>query len=114
MHEFGIAQNIVESIRDVIGEKMLCKIDKIFMEIGRFSGVSVESLEFSLQVLLDKKGQKILYVDEIEPEVKCTSCQKSYSPEDMIWVCPVCGDMHAELIKGNEIRILNVEVKDEN
>jgi len=32
----------------------------------------------------------------------------------MIWVCPVCGDMHAELIKGNEIRILNVEVKDEN
>ncbi len=114
MHEFGIAQNIVESIKDAIGEKMLSKITKIYMDIGRLSGVSPESLEFSLEVLLDKKGEKILVVREIEPEVVCLKCKNRYSPEDIIWVCPVCNDMHAEIIKGNEIKISDVEVRDED
>lgn len=114
MHEFGIAQNIIESIKESIGEKMLPNVSKIYMEIGKLSGISIESLEFSLQVILNKKGEKILYVKEIEPEVKCNVCKNIYSPEDMIWICPKCNDMHAEIVKGNEIKIIELEVKDES
>ena len=114
MHKFGIAQNIVESIRQEIGDSLIKRVNKIYMEIGKLSGVSTESLEFSLQVLLDRKDSRILEVAEIEPIVLCKNCRSEFSPEDMIWICPNCGDMHGELIKGNEIRIINVEVEDEN
>ncbi|MGB9598932.1 MAG: hydrogenase maturation nickel metallochaperone HypA [Myxococcota bacterium] len=114
MHEFSVAQNIIESIKDAIGEKMLSKVKAIHMEIGRLSGISIESLEFSIQVLLNKKGENILNVKEIEPLVECINCKERYSPEDMIWVCPNCNEMRAEMIRGNEIKIINVEVQDED
>ncbi|MCX7957803.1 MAG: hydrogenase maturation nickel metallochaperone HypA [Deltaproteobacteria bacterium] len=114
MHEFSVAQNIIQRLKDALGEKMLNRIEKIHIDIGKLSGISVESLEFSLQVLLEKKGERILHINEIELEVRCSSCHRTYSPEDMIWICPYCKDMHAELIKGNEIKITDVEVRDED
>lgn len=114
MHEFSVAQNIVEGIRSEIGSRLTKRIRRISMEIGRLSGISIESLEFSLQVLLDKKGVDILSVREIEPLVKCLRCGEEYSPEDMVWICPQCTDMHGEILKGNEIKIIDVEVEDED
>ncbi len=114
MHEFSVAQNIIESIKAEIGENLISKVRKISMEIGRLSGISIESLEFSLQVLLDKKGENILNVNEIEPVVRCLNCKTEYTPDDMIWICPECSDMHGEILKGNEIKIIDLEVEDEN
>ncbi|MCX7942935.1 MAG: hydrogenase maturation nickel metallochaperone HypA [Deltaproteobacteria bacterium] len=115
MHELSIAQSIVECLRTEIGEKTFSKIEVIRMEIGRLAGVSVESLEFSLKVLLGKRSEiRILDAKIVEPEVRCYSCKKVYLPEDMIWICPFCGDVRAELIKGNEIKVIDVEVNDES
>jgi hydrogenase nickel incorporation protein HypA/HybF len=114
MHEFSVAQNIIESIKEAIGENMLSRVNTIYMEIGKLSGVSIESLEFAMQVILNRNGKKVLNVKEIEPLVECVKCKKRYSPDDMIWICPRCNEMRADLIKGNEIKITNVEVDDED
>lgn len=114
MHEFSIAQNIINIIKDSIGEEMLGRVNKIYMEIGKLAGVSTESLEFSLQVILNRRNQKVLDVKEIQPLVLCFNCKNTYPPEDMVWICPYCGEYGADILKGNEIKIIDVEVNDED
>ena len=107
MHEFSIAQNIIDIALNALRENGLEHIESVEVEIGEAAGVVIEALDFAWDsVTMDTplQGTKLI-VKSIPVEVICRSCKTHYMPKDIYDFCPHCGDMNPEIIRGKDLRV---------
>jgi hydrogenase nickel incorporation protein HypA/HybF len=113
MHEFALALDIVETIRTKVTED-LEKVSNINIDVGAFSGVVVDSLDFGLKIILSEKnvpGVKI-NITEVPTIAKC-ECGEEYEIKEIFESCPKCHSFNRKLISGMDIVINSVEVMEE-
>ena len=110
MHEMALAQNIV----DTIGTKVdpdLEKLAAIHIEMGAFSGVVADSLDFCLKTILSEKnnGHVTVNITEI-PTIALCECGTRYSLTDIFESCDQCQSFTRELVSGMDVMIKSVEM----
>jgi hydrogenase nickel incorporation protein HypA/HybF len=118
MHEFGIAQNIVDL---VTGESARLgrgnHITKVGVKIGDVSGVDVESLRFSFDMIVSDCGLAPLelQVERVPHRRACQKCKTTFEVDVHRFdaSCPRCGTMRTEFVSGAELEIAYVEVEDD-
>ncbi len=112
MHEFALAQDIIETIdRSVSGS--LSKITAIYIEVGEFSGVVIESLEFGLNVVLQDKNLADAKVNiSMVPAAAECECQNRYRVKDILEACPKCHSYNRKIISGTDVIIKSVEIEE--
>ncbi len=113
MHELSIAKNIIEIINESVGEKDLRNIEKVVLNVGEFSGVVPDSLQFSLEAIstgteLESARYEMI---RIPFTIKCKVCNNESDNELGIVKCPVCGGKDTEVISGNELLISEIVLK---
>jgi hydrogenase nickel incorporation protein HypA/HybF len=110
VHELSIAQSIVEAIADRFGD---AEVVGVRLEIGKLSGVVVESLRFCFD--LAAEGTVVhgarLDIDEPGGRASCRACGHGFVTDDPIVLCPSCGSATTEVSAGRELRILSVEIR---
>jgi hydrogenase nickel incorporation protein HypA/HybF len=112
MHEVSIMEHaLLVAVRHA--EKERCSsIRRIQLRVGRLSGVVPESLQFAFEALkrntLAENGR--LDIELIQPVSYCESCAIEFSPEDICYACPQCGQLSPALIRGRELEIGEMEV----
>ena len=113
MHEFALAQNIVETIKDQVN-KDLSKVVAINIDVGHFSGVMTDSLEFGLSVILTENDlpQVKININKIPTLAKC-KCGKEYEIKEIFENCEFCQSFNRKIISGMDIVINSIELKDE-
>ncbi len=107
MHELSIATSIVKTaekeVRDNGGEKVL----EIHLEIGKLSGVELQSLLFIWE--LSAKGTVLqdskLTIMEPEGIAQCAECETEFALENMYDSCPKCQSPFKKIISGKELKI---------
>jgi len=52
MHELGIADSIIEAVRGEIARRPGARASKVGLRVGEWCGVDIESLRFSMEVLV--------------------------------------------------------------
>lgn len=107
MHELSIATSIIKSaeqeVRNNNGEKVL----EIYLEIGKLSGVEIQSLHFIWElcsngtVLQDSK----VTISEPEGIAKCAECDTEFRLEKIYDSCPECNSPFKNIISGKELKI---------
>lgn len=107
MHELSIATSIIKTaekeVQDNGGEKVL----EIHLEIGKLSGVELQSLyfvwELSAQgtVLQDSK----LTITEPEGMAQCAECETEFKLVKIYDSCPKCKSPFKNIISGKELKI---------
>ena len=107
MHELSIVTSIVKTaekeVRDNGGEKVL----EIYLEIGKLSGVEMQSLHFIWElctketVLQDSK----LTIAEPEGIARCAECETEFQLEKIYDSCPNCNSPFKNIISGKELKI---------
>lgn len=111
MHEFSIVQNIIEIVLDTAGKNGINHVSAVEVEVGRFSGVVKESMEFAWEAA--GKGSMlentILVIKDIPLRVRCRDCKTMYDPEIIYDPCPSCGSVNPEVISGKELRVVAIE-----
>ena len=113
MHEFALAQDIVETITTRV-TKDLEKVSAINLDVGAFSGVVAESLDFGLKVILAEKHNPDVKINITRiPSVARCQCGNEYRVEEIFESCPRCQSFNRELISGMDIVINSVEVSEE-
>ncbi|MCI0471553.1 MAG: hydrogenase maturation nickel metallochaperone HypA [Candidatus Aminicenantes bacterium] len=113
MHEFALAQDIIETIRRQLPDK-LGKITSIHLEIGAFSGVVAESLEFGIDVIFSEKKIAGVKVNIVKvPTIARCKCGHEYELDEIFTKCPVCGSFERKVISGMDIVIKSVEISEE-
>lgn len=108
MHELAIAESVLSAITARIGDRQVVQVR---LEIGRLSGVSVDSLRFCFELAAEGTGidGAELTIDEPPGRARCATCSEEFVLEDRILLC-ACGSSDVRLLGGDELRILSVEM----
>jgi hydrogenase nickel incorporation protein HypA/HybF len=110
MHEFSLAQNIIEIAEETVKKNKLKQVTVLLLEIGTLSGVELPALDMALESLTPGS---ILDGTEIKKEIVqavaiCNHCGNEYTPEDYLSLCPKCGSYGSEVVKGKELRVKSI------
>ena len=115
MHELGLVNYVVKEVSKIAEENNVSKISSVTLEFGEVSGI-VASYLYDYWDWYTKKypifeGSK-LKCEEIPAVTWCDDCKITYSTVQYGKTCPHCGSGKTWLLRGNEMRIKEVEVID--
>jgi hydrogenase nickel incorporation protein HypA/HybF len=110
MHEFSIAQNIVEIVEDTIHRNRLTRIEEIELEVGELSGIEITAMETALECLLPGsllENAKV-NITIIKGIMRCRQCNHEFASNDMLLPCPNCQSLGSQIIAGKELRVKSI------
>ncbi len=112
MHELSIAMGIVKIAEKEAKKANAKKIDLIELEIGKLSGVEIDSLDFVWPMavngtLLENATKKIFKTKGI---AVCMDCEHKYEINNYYDSCPKCNSYFKNIIQGKEMRVKALEV----
>jgi len=112
MHEFSIAMNIVDIATEHAIRENAKIIREVEIEVGVFSGVVVDALEFAMEsavkeTMLEKAECKILVIKGL---ARCPECNHEYETDDLLSPCPECSATPPVIIRGKELRVKSLIV----
>ena len=112
MHEASIAQELINLATDQMRQHQGQKVVDLKIEIGAFSGVVKDCLEFVFPEMA--KGTALencgLTIDVIPLEVTCSLCTKTSQYDEMTCLCKHCSSVQVTVTKGKEMKITQMEV----
>ncbi|HEY3324500.1 MAG TPA: hydrogenase maturation nickel metallochaperone HypA [Planctomycetota bacterium] len=115
MHEFGIAQAILQATIDVAKAHESRPVERVKVRIGRLRQIVPDSLTFAFEALAKDTvvAGAVLEYEIVPPRLRCKKCAAEYAPEeDWLWQCPKCGESKAELLQGEELLLETVVLRD--
>jgi hydrogenase nickel incorporation protein HypA/HybF len=113
MHEFSIAESIIEIAVDTMHKNNGKMLKAIELEIGTAAGIEFSSLEFALSSLLKSSftNQVQLHILKIKAIAVCTVCKMEYETEEAFPFCPGCNTFSSSLKQGKELKVKSIEVE---
>ena len=115
MHELGLVNYAVKEVSKIAEEHNVTKIKSVTLEFGEVSGI-VTSYLYNYWDWYTKKfpifeGSE-LKCEEIPAVTWCDDCKITYSTIKYGKICPHCGSGKTWLLRGNEMRIKEIEVEE--
>ena len=113
MHEFSLAQNIVEIVRNSATKAEKEKVYQIILEIGELSGVEEEALLTALgsQMTDSLFKDSIIKIENRKGIAICKECKTEFGLSNMFTLCPNCNGYYKDIISGKEFNVLSIEAE---
>ena len=113
MHELSIAMSIVELAEEYAGKEHAEKVTELEIEVGDFSGVVIDALEFAMEEAVKESicQGAVWKIIPVHPLARCGSCGHTYHPVSLFQPCPACGGYGAEILQGEELRLRSILVE---
>ncbi len=113
MHELSLAENMLNTALQAGGCEGK-KLRALNVRCGALSGVSIQSLEFCLQLVCEERGLEDVAVNitSVPAGLKC-QCGHSFDAGTLFCECPECGSTGHEVVGGEEVFLESIEVEDE-
>jgi hydrogenase nickel incorporation protein HypA/HybF len=117
----SIAQSILEVVQqytkrnDLTQDANARRVKSVRLKIGEMAGVVPESLRFCFEVASEgtaAQGAELL-IDEVPIRCRCVSCNAEFSVERFLFLCPTCGTPDVEVISGNELDVVELDLQEE-
>ena len=116
MHEFSIAQSLLEIIERETVPYARAKVTTLTLRIGKLSGVMPDALRFAFEAISTggiAEGASLV-IEEVPLRIKCNQCRKDIIVGDPFLICPHCQGTDVEMIAGRELEIRDMEIEDGN
>lgn len=114
MHELGLVNYVVKEVSRIAEENNVSRVGSVTLEFGEVSGI-VTSYLYDYWDWYTKKFPLFegaeLKCEEIPAVSWCDDCSITYSTVAYGKTCPKCGGGRTWLLRGNEMRIRQVEVE---
>lgn len=112
MHELSLARDIIDTVKQTLSPDDLPALRKIVLEIGAYSGVVSDSLNFSFDAI--KAGTELeqseLEIINIPFILNCRQCNEETEPEFPVMMCENCGSSDTVVISGDELKIKELKI----
>jgi len=109
VHELGIAEGIVEAIRERTGD---ARVARVYLEIGRLSCVEPEAIRFCFELVAKGTGVEgaFLEIAETPGRARCRGCgDPDVALQGPIPLCR-CGSADLEVLSGDRMSLVAVEI----
>lgn len=112
MHELAISEGIVGILEAEAARQNYGRVKKVWLEIGPLSGIEIEALRFSFDVVTRGTLAEDAALEIVATEARawCLPCEKSVAIARRYDPCPHCGGHQLQLTSGDEMRIKELEV----
>ena len=112
MHEMSLCESIVQTLEREAEKQNFLRVKAVRMEIGVLSGVEVEALRFSFDVVTrgTLAEHAKLVIDETQGAAWCMPCARQVNIKRRFDPCPDCGSHQLQVNGGEEMRIMELEV----
>lgn len=112
MHEMSICQGLMDQVERIAAEQNASRVDSISLSIGPLSGVEPDLLKRAYEVA---RLHTVAENAELEIRtgpivVECRSCGASGEAQVNRLLCPACGNWQVNLVQGDELLLLRLEV----
>lgn len=123
MHEFSMAQGILNAVLETAEENDANKVTDIVIQIGKLAMLNPEQLTFMLNVLIEDTiaENANIVIEDVDVEIKCYNCDYEgigdvddsdhYLP--MI-LCPKCESHRVNVLNGKDVIIKNISIEKED
>ncbi len=116
MHELSIACSIIETVEENLPDANT-KVKKVFLKIGKLSGVVKDALLFSFDIAAQNTNLEgaTLEIEELPIIIFCDKCNSETElGNPPIFYCKDCGESTANIKQGKEMEIISIEIDDTN
>jgi len=112
MHEMFVCESLIKSIEEQSDLQKFSKVKTVYLEIGVFAGIEINSLRFCFDVACRGTiaDSAKLVISEKPVTVFCDSCQTESLIYDRLSPCPYCNSYALQYQGGDEMRITELEV----
>ena len=114
MHELSIAQSIAEAVEVKAIECDAARVKQVRLRIGEASGIVTDSLAFCFEMVASLtpilEGTR-LSIDRVPHRAFCRHCAREFAVMNFVARCPTCEEWSTEVISGNELEILDMEIE---
>ena len=112
MHEMSICQALMDQVERIATEQGARQVDSIVLSIGPLSGVEPDLLSraFEIARLHTVAADAVLEISTGPVVVECRGCGVSGAAQVNRLLCPACGSWQVDLVQGDELLLLRLEV----
>jgi hydrogenase nickel incorporation protein HypA/HybF len=112
VHELSICQALIDQVEALASKEGAAQVVQVRIGIGPLSGVEPQLLEQAFQ--LARAGSSAatasLLIDHLPIRVSCRECGQESEAKVANLACGNCGDWHTQLVSGDEMLLLQVEL----
>jgi len=115
MHELSIAENLVRVIREELRAHPNARLKTAVVRVGGLRLIEPLTLEYCFQAAVADSplAGAQLRVERVEASARCGKCGLEFTVEHNWFECPQCGETGAELLRGDELQLVSVELERE-
>jgi hydrogenase nickel incorporation protein HypA/HybF len=114
MHELAIAQSIFDVVETKAAECHATHVKGVRLRVGEASGIVTDSLAFCFEMLASFDpviAGAQLTIDTVPHIARCRHCTKEFPVTNFIAQCPTCEEWSNEIVSGDELQILDMEIE---
>ena len=115
MHELSIAEELVRAIRKELRGHPNARLKSALVRIGMLRLIEPATLErcFEAATWDTPLAGAQLHVEQVNASARCRKCNVEFVVEHHWFECPRCGDTGSELLRGDELQLVSLEIEGE-
>lgn len=109
----SLAENVLQIIEDAAIEQRFTRVKTVWLEIGQLSCVEPEALRFHFEVVTRDSiaHQAQLEIIKIPGYGHCNQCTNEMPLASVYDSCPKCDNYDIRIIRGDEMRVKELDVE---
>ena len=113
MHELAVTQSVLEIAIENAKKAEAKKITAINLQIGQLASLVDDSIQFYWDILSEGTiaiGAQLI-IDRIPTCMRCFDCSTVFQPIPESFDCPNCKGFRVQVVQGDEMRIVSIDVE---
>jgi hydrogenase nickel incorporation protein HypA/HybF len=113
MHELSVCQALVDQLHELAQRESAQRITRVLLRVGPLSGVVPDLLEhaFPIAAAGTVADGAAIAIEHAGLRVRCRTCGAQTDAEPGSLVCGDCGDFRTDLVTGDELLLVSVELE---
>jgi hydrogenase nickel incorporation protein HypA/HybF len=112
MHELSVATAVLNTALKHSDQRAVSVVN---VRVGRMRQVVPDSLRFYFEIVARDTTceQATLELVEIDTRLRCSDCEREWSPQIPAFRCPDCGSASVDVLAGEELEVDYIEVEEQ-
>jgi hydrogenase nickel incorporation protein HypA/HybF len=114
MHEMSIIESLVEAVRQETQSHRDARVLSVRVRVGALRLVVPEVMEscYAAATLGTPLAGSRLELEQIPAKARCPQCRHEFAVEEQWFECPKCQAVGGELLSGQELDLVNIELEE--
>lgn len=116
MHEMSIVTALLEEVGRHAADHPGQRVVAVRLRVGALRQVIPEWLQFCF-VMATRETEFAgaeLYIETVPARARCRQCNRLFAVEDSWFECPDCAMPGGELVQGDELELVSLELAEES